>query len=248
MLPVIARAVLISLFVGVVGTGAGGAIVAAFGNPSRRVLSMFLGFSGGVMVSLVVFDLMPEAFEMSNTAMTLLWFVVGAGSIGLIDLIYPHMHHMSLDEESARYVRTSIIVALGIAMHNLPEGLAVGAGLATSTEVGITVATLMFLHNIPEGLAVAGPLAVCGKKPLYMIGVAAAAGLPSVVGAAIGAYIGQISPGMLAGSLAFAAGAMLFVTFDELIPGAHEFRVGHSGTIGAVAGVLVSIITSNLLH
>lgn len=200
------------------------------------------------MVSLVAFDLMPEAIELGGTALPLLWLVIGAAATAGVDLVFPHVHHMSADCESQRFVRTSIIVAVGIAMHNLPEGMAVGAGIASAAPIGVTVALLMFLHNIPEGLAVAGPLAACGKKGGYIIKFTALAGVPSVFGAAIGAYMGQLSESVLAGSLAFAGGAMLFIAFDELIPAAQELREGHSGTFGAVIGVLTSIIMSQLLH
>jgi len=103
-------------------------------------------------------------------------------------------------------------------MHDLPEGLAVGAGLASGSSLGFRVAALMFLHNMPEGMAVAGPLACIGRKRSNIILISALTGLPSVVGAAIGALFGTLSPEVLSASLAFAAGAMLFVTFDEVIP------------------------------
>ncbi|MGI6663632.1 MAG: ZIP family metal transporter [Bacillota bacterium] len=241
--------ILLSAVVGVVGTGAGGLIVSLRGNPSRKLLSLFLGYSGGVMVSLVAFDLMPEAIELGGTVLPLAFMVVGAVTIMIFDMLLPHSHHFSCDEESSRFARTAYVVAMGIAMHDLPEGLAVGAGLASGSSLGFRVAALMFLHNMPEGMAVAGPLACIGRKRSNIILISALTGLPSVVGAAIGALFGTLSPEVLSASLAFAAGAMLFVTFDEVIPDAEELSEGgHSGTLGAVAGVMTSIVLSQLLH
>ncbi|MGI6666924.1 MAG: ZIP family metal transporter [Bacillota bacterium] len=241
--------ILISAVVGVVGTGAGGLIVSLRGNPSKKLLSLFLGYSGGVMVSLVAFDLMPEALELGGTFLPLAFMVIGAITIMIVDMLLPHSHHFSCDEESRRFARTAYVIAMGIAMHDLPEGLAVGAGLASGLSLGFRVAALMFLHNVPEGMAVAGPLACIGRKRSEILLVSAATGLPSVGGAALGAWFGHLSPPVLSASLAFAAGAMLFVTFDEVIPGAEELSEGgHSGTLGAVAGVMTSIVLSQMLH
>ena len=242
--------ILVSAVVGVVGTGAGGLIVCLRGNPSKKLLSLFLGYSGGVMVSLVAFDLMPEAIELGGTLLPLAFMVIGAVTIMIFDMILPHVHHFSCDEESMRFARTAYVVAMGIAMHDLPEGLAVGAEGLASGHLWGSSAALMFLHNMPEGMAVAGPLACIGRKEQHPAHKRrAATGLPSVAGAAVRRLFGTVSPEVLSASLAFAAGAMLFVTFDEVIPDAEELSEGgHSGTLGAVAGVLTSIVLSQVLH
>lgn len=244
------QTVLIAIVVGVVGTGTGGVLVSMWGNPSKKLLAVFLGFSAGVMISILAFDLMPQAFDLAGTFVGLLALLSGALFTMAIDLLIPHMHHFASDMESSRFERTAVIVAAGIAMHDLPEGLAVGAGLGSvvAAALGLKVAIMMFLHNVPEGMAVAGPLAAMGRKRGYIVGVSALTGCPSVLGAAIGSLVGQISPIVLAASLAFSAGAMLFVTFDELIPGACELAEGsHAGTLGAVAGIIASITMSRLL-
>lgn len=237
----------IAAVVGVLGTATGGAIVLLAHSPSRRMLSVFLGFSGGVMVSLVAFDLMPEAFDLAGTPVGLAGLVIGSIVTAGIDLVYPHIHLMSQDRESSRFLRTSFVVALGIALHDLPEGLAVGAGLRSNPSLGIAVSMLMMLHNIPEGMAVAGPLLASGRSRKEVLTLSALAGAPSVLGAAIGALAGGVSSTLLGLAFSFAAGAMLFVTFDELIPGAQELSEGHTGTFGAVAGVIISIILSRLI-
>ncbi len=243
----LARVALLSAVVGIVGTGTGGVIVALRGNPSKRTLSLFLGISAGVMISMVAFDLMPGAFEMAGTWISLGAFLAGALALTALDLVMPHMHHMTTDKESSRFTRTALVVAVGIGMHDLPEGLAVGAGLESASSLGLRIAILMFLHNIPEGMAVAAPLAAIGKSRSNMMLVSALTGVPSVIGALLGSVIG-VSPMILGISMAFAAGAMLFVTFDELVPGACEMpNVGHAGTLGAVAGVIASIAISRLL-
>lgn len=241
------RSLVILSVVGVVGTGAGGAIVACIGTPSRRTLSFLLGLAGGVMVSVVAFDLMPEAFETGGTVVSLAGFIVGCISVMSIDLVLPHMHHASVDKTLSKLANTALIVGIGIAMHNIPEGLAVGAGLAAGTHIGVQVALMIFLHNVPEGVAVAAPLKAIGRGPLALILASSEAGAPTVVGGVIGTLIGGVSPAVLAASMAFAAGAMLFITFDELIPDSQQLAVNHSGTLGAVVGVIVNIVISRMV-
>lgn len=245
----LAKAMFVVSIVGIAGTGLGGVIVACIGNPSKRTLSFLLGFAGGIMVSVVAFDLMPEAFETGGTFVTLVGFLIGCAATMAVDLLLPHMHHFPEgDVTDPRMARTAYVVFLGIALHNIPEGLAVGAGLAAGERIGLQIALVIMLHNIPEGIAVAGPLKAMGRRNSTIIRIAAQAGLPTVLGGVVGAFIGAVSPTFLAASMAFAAGAMLFITFDELIPNCHLLGLGHSGTFGAVAGVVVNIILSRVLY
>lgn len=241
------KGILLLIVVGVVGTGAGGLIVACMGSPSKRTLSFLLGLAGGIMVSVVAFDLMPEAFETGSTYLSLAGLLAGCGAAMCIDVFLPHVHHVSSDPFSSRLVRAAAVVAIGIAMHNIPEGLAVGAGLAAGTHIGLQVALMIFLHNMPEGIAVAAPLKAIGKGKAAVIGAACQAGTPTLAGGLIGMLVGGISPIVLSVCLSFAAGAMLFITFDELIPDSQELAVNHSGTLGAVTGVIINIVISKML-
>ncbi len=241
------RSIFVVSIVGIVGTGLGGLIVTCLGTPTRRVLSFLLGFAGGVMVSVVAFDLMPEAFEIGGTLVPLVGFLAGCVATMAIDLVLPHMHHVSSEGPVSKLERASLVVTIGIAMHNIPEGLAVGAGLTAGTHIGLQVALMIMLHNIPEGIAVAGPLKVLGKPSPAIIRAASLAGTPTLIGGIIGALIGGVSPAVLAACMSFAAGAMLFITFDELIPDSQELAVNHSGTLGAVAGVVVNIVLSRIM-
>lgn len=240
-------ATVIGLLAGVLGTATGGLIVMLFRRPSDAAFSVILGFAGGVMLAVTAFDLMPEAFELAGTGWGIGGLVLGAILIALIDLVTPHIHFLSTDRESSRFVRASLFVGIGIAIHNLPEGMAIGAGVVSSQQFGIGLGVLLGLHNAPEGMAMSAPLCRvkgCGWRPVLM---AALAGLPTGLGAAIGAIMGAASKIVLALCLGFAAGAMLFVTCDELIPDAQELGVGHSGTYGIVAGVVTGIVLSTVL-
>ncbi len=238
------RITAIGMFVGVFGTGMGGLLIALFRSylQKERSFSAVLGFSAGIMLSISIYSLLPEAFATASSIWGLLGLVLGAVLIGIADLLIPHEHLCSTDGENARFVRASIMVGFGIAIHNLPEGMAIGASFTSSQGFGFTIALLMALQNLPEGMAMACPLSktnFCGRRIVFSTMLA---GLPMGIGALFGVLIGQASPIALAISLGFAAGAMLFITFDELIPDAQRMQKGHSGTIGAVVGVILGII------
>ncbi|NLK07341.1 MAG: ZIP family metal transporter [Firmicutes bacterium] len=238
------KVTLLGLVVGVLGTGLGGCLVALLGELKQRSLSFVLGFSGGIMLAIIFVDLLDEAVEIGGVVYTFVGLSLGVGLLVLLDMMLPHIHAVQGGEQSNHFMRMSILLGLGIAMHNLPEGMAVGAGFAVSDLTGWWLGFTMFVQNIPEGMAMAGPMAAAGLSPMKMIGYTAAAGIPMGIGAWLGALIGNVSPVSLTISLGFAAGAMLYIVFDELVPEAQRQAKGHSGTFGAVAGVLLGVAIS----
>ncbi len=232
----------VGLAAGVVGTGIGALAVAVAGTPTKRSLSIMMGLAGGVMLSVVFLDLVPEAVEIGGTAYALGGFVLGVGATGIVDLLTPHFHFVSADCERARYLRAGILTGIGIAMHNLPEGLAIGASYAHGSSLGFSVALTIALHNIPEGMAMAAPMCAARLDALQITTWGALAGLPMAIGALVGVMVGNVSSVVLSVCLGFAGGAMVFITADELIPDAQEFAVGHSGTFGIVLGALAGMI------
>ncbi len=236
------NATLLGLAAGVLGTGFGAFLTAASGTPKRRTLSTLMGTAAGVMLSIVFLDLIPEAIEIGGVAQTVGGFLLGVGATGIMDLLIPHFHFVSEDCKQNRFLKAGLLTGIGIAMHNLPEGLAIGASYAHGNSLGLSVALTIAIHNIPEGMAMAAPMCAggVGRKQSTLYG--ALAGLPMALGAFVGAAIGNISNGMLAVSLAFAGGAMVFITADELIPDAQEFADGHSGTFGIVIGILAGML------
>lgn len=247
-MPKLATITLLGTLAGVLGTGLGGLAVAFLPRLSRKMLSAVLGFSAGIMLAVVAFDLMPEAFAVAGIGWGLLGLAAGAGLLAATDLLLPHMHFLSTDEESQRFLRTGLLIGLGIAIHNLPEGLAIGAGFGSSLEFGLSVAVLMAVQNAPEGMAMACPLNQTRLSPWRTTAWTLLAGLPMGLGAFLGGLLGRVSSVLLASALGFAAGAMLFITCDELIPDAQELRQGHSGTFGIVLGVIFGVAVSSFFH
>lgn len=230
-------------------TAIGALISMIFKAPGKKTMATLLGFAGGIMIALSVFELMPEALILGNLTSVAIGFIAGCVMIYAVDSMLPHAHMSSngnLDIENGNntsaanksVLRTGYLIFLGIAIHNIPEGLAIGAGIQASPELGLSIALAIGLHNVPEGLAVSGPLRAGGLSALKVFIFTLGAGLMTVVGTAIGLLVFNISPTLISGSLAFAAGAMIYIVNDELIPQANNLS-NHSSIIGLVLGLLI---------
>lgn len=230
----------IGLLAGVFGTGLGGLLVFLFLRPSERILGFMLGFAGGVMLTIVFIELLDEASTISFP-FSLLGLALGILIFLLLDSALPHYHYITEDNKRNAYIKKGILIAIGIALHNFPEGLAIGAGFAASSTLGITLAILIALHNIPEGLAVALPLHMGGVKNTKILLFTLLAGLPMGLGAFTGAWLGNISPIVLCVSLSFAAGAMFYIVCDEIISETYQMAGPHLAIVGISGGVVVGM-------
>ncbi len=236
-------------FLAGVSTVLGVFVMMIFGKPTKKVLALLLGFAGGIMTAISVFELMPGAVELGSTLSSINGFLLGAGMMFMLDKVIPHSHkseseHMVVENpEKLKFAtnpitRTGFLILFGIALHNLPEGLAIGTGLEASPELGMMIAVAIGLHNIPEGMAIAGPLRSGGLSYIKIILFTLIAGLMTPIGAAVGLLFFSISPIFVGGSLAFAAGAMIYIVNDELIPQANSMN-SHLGNAGLIAGLLI---------
>ncbi len=228
---------------GVIGTGAGGLLSVIVKTPTPRFTGTIMAFAAGVMLSIVFLELIEEAIDFSGYPAAILGITLGMAVFYLLDHFLPH-HHPVTPEKTPfdKYLKKGTLLALGIGLHNFPEGLAIGSGFVGSTELGTSLAILIALHNIPEGMAVAAPLRQGGYKYLKIVAITALAGAPMGIGAFIGAAISSVSVFVLGVSLGFAAGAMLYIVCDELIPDAYKTAGAHLSIFGIFAGTILGII------
>jgi ZIP family zinc transporter len=273
---VIATLLLATTLAGVVGTGIGGIIGALLQKNSNRVVSLLLSFAGGVMLSVVCFDLVTEAIETEVG----IWIVIGAIAAGVaityllnflidqktnpevphIDANHPktaddldelihsdhYKHHQAEKDNRLGLFVAGIVMASAIALHNVPEGMTIGASYASNDAVmgnaALLLAVLIGLHNIPEGMAVSVPLISGGMGKLKAVLITAASGIPTVLGALLGYALGEIGAIGLAMSLGFASGAMLYVVFGEILPQSILMYHSKLPAFSTIVGILVGLI------
>lgn len=238
----------ITVLAAVGGTGLGGLLGAVLKRESEKIVSLLLSFAGGVMVAICFFDLMPEAMEGASVwvviAGTLLGYAVVQflnylidkhtnPEVAHIDKSHPktaddldeliHADHLQFHQKEGdrkKLFVAGLVMACAIALHNVPEGMVIGASYAAggTAASSLAMAVVIGLHNIPEGMAVSVPLISGGMNRVSAVLLTALTGVPTVIGAVVGYYLGTMSPMMLAISLSFASGAMLNVSFGELLP------------------------------
>jgi len=239
--------VLLSLLAGL-GTGLGG-LIAVLQKPDKRVFGLLMGLASGVMLTLSFMELVAEAWALSGYLVATAGFAVGAVAMLVIDVLTPHIRFGEREADIANnhLLRTGLLVAIGISLHNMPEGVAVGAGYMHLPQFGIFVALAIALHNIPEGIATALPLCQGGMCKRNSFAVAFLSGLVEPVGALLAATVLRTFRSLIPASLAFAGGVMVFLTLDELLPAAREFGHQHYTAIGIILGAVSVFLLSGAL-
>ena len=149
----ILKTTLIGLFFGTFGTTIGGVIGVKFKNPSKKFLSFILAFASGLMLAIICFDLIPEAMEISNIFSVLMGIVAGIIIMIICDILVQKKFNTTKmnTNTTSNLLKTGIIVSIGLALHNFPEGLAIGSGFGASITLGYSLAIAICLHDIPEG-------------------------------------------------------------------------------------------------
>ncbi|MEN8148694.1 MAG: zinc transporter ZupT [Planctomycetota bacterium] len=243
-------ALLLTLGAGL-STAIGGLIALAVKKPGPRFMGFTLGFSAGVMVHVSFVELLPHAVDTIDFMPAHLAFFVGMGAVFLIDFLVPHAWIGQHDhtEEQGKLMRTGLLVALGIGIHNFPEGLATFAGAMKSPELGVAIAVAIAIHNIPEGLAVAAPVYAATGSRKKAFGWTLVSGLSEPAGALVAALLlgPFLTEEVLAVFLALVAGFMVAIALDELVPAAKSFESEHSPILGVIAGAAVMALSLWLL-
>lgn len=237
---------LITGIAGIAGTGLGGLSGIIFKRGGKKGSGFMLGFAGGVMLSVVCFDLIPQALLLSHIMLVLSGTALGFCTVFLLNSITCRISAVYGNPVSrgGNLITGGAVTAVAIALHNLPEGMVIGSSFVPASEThigGIAVAAVIGLHNIPEGMAVALQLSEGGMKKTAAVALTALAGAPTVAGAALGFMLGNINPLWLSLSLSAASGAMLYVVFGEL-PSAVNDKASGLPAFAVLAGILTGIL------
>ncbi len=236
-------------------TGVGSLIAFFAKRTNTKFLSAALGFSAGVMVYISFMELMPEALgilgetfspRLSNIYM-LAAFFTGIIFIAIIDFLIPEdenpheVHRVEELNQSKQLQRTGVLMALAIGIHNFPEGLATFASALENIDIAIPIVIAIAIHNIPEGIAVSVPIyqATGSRKKAFWYSLLS--GMAEPVGALVGFLflLPFWNPTIHALLLAFVSGIMVFISFDELLPGAEKYGHHHYSIGGVIMGMAI---------
>lgn len=238
------KVTLIGLISGIIGTSIGGLMAFFINNVSNRFLSLVLEFSAGLMTSVVCFELIPEAFKLGGTLLTFSGIISGVAIIIIFENIIMKSAHFKKRHKNSGLLKAGILTAIGIALHNFPEGFAVGSGFEASTALGFTLTLVILIHDIPEGIAMAVPMRAGGFSKSKAFFLTMLSGVPMGFGAFLGSALGGISKDFIAVCLGFAGGAMLYIVCAELVPQSKRLYPGRLPSLGNVIGILCGIIVT----
>ncbi len=272
----IATLIFVTTIAGVGGTGLGGVVGALFRRDSSRTASLLLSFAAGVMLSIVCFDLIISAINTKVGIYTVIaGITIGVALVYALNYLIdkrtnpevPHIdarhpqtadsleelihsdhleEHIRKKDSSVSLFIAGVVMACAIALHNVPEGMTIGASFANMNGVmagsALVLVVLIGLHNIPEGMAVAVPLISGGMPRSKAVLATALSGLPTVLGALIGYAVGEMGPLGLALSLCFASGAMLYVVFGEIMPQAILLCRSKVPAFSTLIGIMVGLL------
>lgn len=258
MTPEVGFALLLSALAGL-STTIGSLLALFVRKPGTRLMTLTLGFSGGVMILVSFVELLPGGIDALGFAGANLAFFGGMVAMFLIDELIPHnymgeRHHTEAEDgqEAAlrqaqdtalknRLLKTGLFVALGLGIHNFPEGMASFATALSDPQMGIAIAIAIAIHNIPEGLAVSAPVYAATGSRSKAFWWSFLSGVAEPVGALLAAlvllpFLNEVILGVL---LSAVAGIMVFISIDELLPVSRAYGEEHLSIVGIVAGMAV---------
>ncbi|MFC1475296.1 ZIP family metal transporter [Candidatus Zixiibacteriota bacterium] len=236
-------------------TGVGALPALFFKNVPDKLLNTMLGGAAGVMLAATSFSLIVPGIEHGETLwpgygvyIVVIGMLFGAVFLDRIDKWLPHEHFFMGHEGPSSQLKRIWLFVIAITIHNFPEGLAVGVGFGTGdVGAGTSLAIGIGLQNMPEGLAVALPLMSLGYSRTKAIGIATLSGLVEPIGGLLGVGAVTAFQPVLPLGLAFAAGAMLFVISDEIIPETHSKGKSRLATFGVMIGFVIMMAMDNIL-
>ena len=229
-----------------------GSLLALFvRKPGTRLMTLTLGFSGGVMILVSFVELLPSGIDALGFAGANLAFFGGMIAMFLIDELIPHDYMGEHDHTEAedgqdaalknRLLKTGLFVALGLGIHNFPEGMASFATALSDPQLGIAIAIAIAIHNIPEGLAVSAPVYAATGSRSKAFWWSFLSGVAEPVGALLAALVLMpfLNEAILGALLSAVAGIMVFISIDELLPVSRAYGEEHLSIVGIFVGMVV---------
>jgi ZIP family zinc transporter len=215
-------------------------------KPGPRLLTLTLGFSGGVMIHVAYVELLQSGIDAVGFGPAHVAFFGGIVAMFIIDATVPHYfmaerHLVENTGQNAQLFRAGLFVALGVGIHNFPEGMASFVGALQERSLGVAIAAAIALHNIPEGLAIAAPVYASTGSRSKAVLWSFLGGMTEPLGAALTALLllPSLDQRLLNYVLSAVAGIMVFISVDELVPVCRSFGEEHLSIVGIVAGMVI---------
>jgi len=226
-----------------------GALIGVLKRPNKNVMYWSLAFAASMMISITFLNLIPEALKFTTAFPIIVSFVFGVAALKLVERVLPHFHSELFKKSNKSMAKSVAMLVIGMGLHNIPEGLAVGAGFAASASLGIAVAVSMTIQDVPENIAVIIPVYNFLKDKLKAFLLVAGTVLFQLFGFLFGFFVLKSgNPALIGISLAAAGGFMFHISVDELIPAAkidENKRIRWSGIIsGFLVVLLVTFLTT----
>lgn len=214
---------------------------------SNKILSFVLEFAAGLMTAIICFDLIPEAIEYSNITECIIGIIIGVIMMILCDGLINKINFSRHNIKNNSLFKTGMVICIGLAVHNFPEGLAIGSGFDASIKLGLSLAIAIAIHDVPEGVSIALPINNSGYGKFKAIILTSLSGVTTGIGAIAGAIIGNVSRNFIGLSLAFAAGAMLYIVSCELIPESNKIYKGRFSSFGNIFGITLGVLSKIII-
>ncbi len=227
------------------GNFIGGAASFFIKDRNMRMKGAILGFLGGLTLGIVFFDLLPEALVFGSIETAMAGTIIGLFLAVLIDGKLESHETGHQGQNGNHFFKAMVLMAIGVGIHNLPSGLALGSLLANSPKNGFYLAIALILHGIPEGLTLGVFLRECRGNILNLVLISVLISLPMGLGSALGGILR--TPFILCFSLSFAGSMILYVTLRETLPAANSLWPGRLTTIGNVLGILLGMLLITIL-
>ncbi len=235
-------AVLIGYISGAFGTFLGVLGSSFFYSKGEKVQGTLIGFTGGLTLAIVCFDLLPEAFIRGGLYVGLIGILLGILFTYLVEIFFTQYTTKTRQRSPKRYLKIGLLLAVGVVLHSIPEGMAIGSLLFISFYSGIRLAGIISLHSIPEGMAISIVLRQGGISFPKLLLYSFYMGVPMAIGSFAGFFVSEISSTFLPICLGFSGGVMLYVTCGEILPESKELWGGKLSTVGALLGMVIGIL------
>ncbi|WP_069997282.1 ZIP family metal transporter [Cellulosilyticum sp. I15G10I2] len=224
-----------------IGLEIGIILLYVFRVKSNRLIGMLFGGTSGLMIALICFDILPQAIEKNRIDLVMIGIMIGVTIGVLLDDVTPYLEKL-MKVNSSKMIRTAFTLVIGIALHNIPEGFALGALSHVSAEAIQKFAIVLMLHSIPEGIALAITFKQAKVKISLVMMIPLILGSIMGVAGILGYVLSGISPNYIVTALGLAAGIILYIVCEELIPESRKIWNGRTTTIATIVGMMLGLL------